>query len=104
MPLGPITQGFDFNFFKKVTIINATFNSQADVVFNIKYLSSFTLMDETSSTVVEYSFNGTTLHGEMDSSKDSKTLLFDNRRVTGIWFRMKSGASAVIRVEAWAGI
>lgn len=103
MPAGPIVNGKDFNFFLRVTVGAASFPTEAQVVFNFRGQQGFTLMNEGSS-VIEYSFNGTTLHGDMDSSKDSKTLKFDNRRVNKIWFRLKSGSSSEVRVEAWAAM
>ena len=99
--VSPITQGADFNFFQKVTVSGASFATNADVAINIKFQEGFTISNEGTS-VIEYSFNGTTLHGDLDSAKDSKTVKFDHRRVTAIWFRLKSGSSSVVRVEAWS--
>src|SRR5690242_17526320 len=103
MPAGPIVDGKDFNYFNKVTVSAANFGTNADVVINFRGQVGFSMMNE-SNGVVEYSFNGNTLHGDIDSSKDSKTLKFDSRRITKIWFRLKSGGPCVIRVEAWAAL
>lgn len=105
---GPIVDGFDSNFFKKVTISVTTFGANndgygADVVFNIRGQQSFSMINE-GSTVVEYSFNGSALHGDMTPGFPSEALTFDNRRVSKIWFRCPSGGSSIIRVEAWAQV
>lgn len=101
-----ITNGKDFNFFQRVSVSFSSasaYQTDADIVFNFRGEQSFTLMNEGSS-VIEYSYNGTTTHGDMDSTKDSKTLRFDNRRVSRIWFRVKSGSTSSVRVEAWAKV
>lgn len=104
MTFGPksITQGADFNYFVKVTVSNANFlTSGPDAAFQFRGRASFTFSNE-GSGVVEYSFNGTTLHGDMTPGTPSAALSFDNRAQTFVWFRLKSGASSVVRVEAWA--
>lgn len=54
--------------------------------------------------IIEYSFNGTTVHGDMVPLTPSSTLVFDNRTICFIWFRLKSGSIGPIdiRIEAWA--
>lgn len=101
-------KGRDFNFFEKVNVVAADFGSesvsgeQPDVVFTF-ITTSLLLLNEASSGVVEYSFNGTTVHGELDSAGTSKGMVFDNRTVSMIWFRVKSGSTGPmsVRVEAW---
>ncbi len=67
---GPITDGVDFNFFQKVIVTNTTFGVgadgyAADVLILLRgNVIGFTLVNE-GSEVVEYSFNGNTLHGDM---------------------------------------
>lgn len=60
--------------------------------------------NETPSSVVEYSFNGTTVHGVLDGTLTSTTrsVMFNNRVVSVIWFRLKSGGAATITTTAWA--
>lgn len=98
-----ITVGFNHNFFQKVTITTTEFAELADVVLNFKYQSSFTLANE-GNVVVEYSFNGTDLAGDMTPGKASEALAFDNRRISKIWFRLASPGSSIVRVEAWSSI
>jgi len=50
---------------------------------------------------IEYSFDGTTLHGDLEDGLLNEGLTFDHRPIPlGIWFRAAS--SSVVRVEAWA--
>lgn len=97
-----IEQGADFNFFRKVTVNNAFFTDNSSITFNIKGLQTFTLVNE-GTDVVEYSFNGNTLHGDMTPGTPTEALAFDNRRVTAIWFR-SAVTPQTIRVEAWSKI
>lgn len=103
MATSKITDGKNYDFFQKVTVSNADFSDTPDVIFNFKFQNSFTLLNE-GTGIIEYSFNGTTLAGDMTPGKGSEGLVFDNRRVSKIWFRLKSGAASVVRVEAWASI
>lgn len=98
---GPITQGFDTNFFRKVTVSSTTFPDECDIFINIRGICSFTMMNE-GTDIVEYSFNRGTIHGDMIPGKPSEALSFDNRIVSKVWFRAPNGGSHVIRFEAWA--
>lgn len=97
-PKAPIDYGYDFNFFTKLTVSNANFNSDCDVTINMKaptYAVSFQLE---SGTRVEYSLNGLTTHGDMILNESSENLLFENRVISKIWFR----GDGYVRIEAWA--
>ncbi len=101
-PFDKVTNGRDFNFFKKVTVSSATFQDQCDTIITFPTQTITFLLDGTG--VVEYSFNGNTTHGDMDSTKSTKDLKFENRRVSKIWFKLISGGPVSVRVEAWAPI
>jgi len=99
-PKAPITWGRDFNFFQNATITASTFATDADMVITFpSYTVTFVL---TGGGKLQYSFNGNTVHGDMDSAVGSLTasLTFQNRQVTKIWFKNTSGTTS-IRVEAW---
>jgi hypothetical protein len=98
---GPIVNGKDFNFFQKVEVNNSTFNTNCDIFIGFPTRSVMILLED--SGTVEYSFNGNTLHGDMDSGQATKGLVFDNRIVTKMWFRLASGSSGpiTVRIEAW---
>lgn len=93
------TTGKDFNFFQKVTVSETTFPDDSQISINVKVLNNLLLVNE-GSNVVEYSFNGNTVHGDLTPSSTTESLLFNNRRVSAIWFRTATGSN-VVRVEAW---
>jgi len=98
-PLDKVTTGRDFNFFKRVSVSSATFTDNCDAIITFPTQTISFLLEGTG--VVEYSFNGNTLHGDMDSTTSTKGLVFDNRLVSKIWFRLKSGGPVTVRIEAW---
>ncbi len=104
-PMGPITYGRDFNFFKNVapTSISAgIFNFDADLCITFpSYTVTFMLQDGYTGSV-QYSFNGTTVHGDMNNFAGTQTasLIFQNRQISKIWFTTTSG-DPIVRVEAW---
>lgn len=105
--IGKKTIGRDFNFFEKISVSATEFGGdsvdgyQPDAIITFSN-AGIMLMNE-GTGVVEYSFNGNTVHGELDSTKDSASLAFDNRKISCIWLRVKSGSSGpiVIRIDAW---
>lgn len=99
-PRAKIDYGKDYNFFYKQTVASPSFNTNCDVLITIPNPTQTVTFQLESSGKVEYSFNGNTVHGDMDSTQASKTLIFENRVICKIWFRLVSGAGTV-RVEAW---
>jgi hypothetical protein len=118
---GSVTLGTDRNFFQKLSVSatgfgsnNATspyvpgsqpdmivpFNTQC-VIFTNLSLASGTYA---ANTVVEYSFNGQVVHGELGSSSANISLTFQNRPVAKIWFRLQTGSSGpiIVSVQAWS--
>ena len=106
--------GRNFNFYQKVEVDWSQFGAPdgftvtdgygADLVINFPTSSIMFINEETTSTsVVEYSFNGIHVHGELDPTLPSKGLIFDNRSVSLIWFRVKAGSTGpiTVRVDAW---
>jgi|LakMenEpi03Aug12_release.lakeMendotaPanAssembly.Ray.scaffolds.fasta_scaffold2700310_1 hypothetical protein len=98
-PLDKVTSGRDFNFFAKPSVTSNTFQNQADLIITFPTQTISFLLIGTGT--VEYSFNGNTVHGDMDSTLSTRGLVFDNRLVSKIWFRLTSGGPVTIRVEAW---
>lgn len=108
--IGYTTLGRDFNFYQKISVTATSFGGnsvdgyQPDLIITFP-TNTVLFFSEGSgaSAVVEYSFSGTQLHGEMDPSKSTGSLSFPNRSVSKIWFRIKSGSSGPvnIRVDAW---
>lgn len=107
--VGKKTQGRDFNFYQKMEVTSSTFGGhsvdgyQPDMIIPFVTQSVIFLNEETSG-VIEYSFNGNTVHGELDPTLPSRGMVFDNRVISLIWFRVKSGSSPglTIRVDAWS--
>jgi hypothetical protein len=99
--------GRDFNFFEKLDVNWSTFGGnsvdgyQPDMI--VSFTTSNAIFINEGSGIVEYSFNGTTVHGELDSSKITASLTFNNRKICKIWFRLKTGSSGPIKisVQAW---
>jgi len=106
--IGKKNFGRDFNFYEKINVVATDFGSesvdgqQPDIIITFPTQSVLFLNEGTG--VVEYSFNGNHVHGELDSSLPSKALSFDNRVISFIWFRLKSGnvGPITIRVDAWS--
>lgn len=95
----PITIGFDHNFFTVITVSNGTFNHLSDLYIPFStYTVTFQLQSGSGTPAVQYSFNGNTIHGDMTLNLPSQNLTFENRVISGIWFK----GSGVVRVEAWA--
>lgn len=92
----PITIGFDHNFFEVITVTNGSFNHLSDLYIPFStYTVTFQLQ---SGGPVQYSFNGNTVHGDMTLTLPSQSLVFQNRVISGIWFK----GNGVVRVEAWS--
>jgi len=109
--IGYKTLGRDFNFFEVVSVNTATFGGgaidgyQPDIVVTFPTQGfSFISYGSASTNTIEYSFNGTTVHGELVPVTGSASLIFSNRTMATVWFRLKAGSSGPvnIRVEAWS--
>lgn len=97
----PKTQGKDYNFFTKISIIDTSFPNESQVTIPFIDQVGFSLINE-GSVKIEYSFNGNTLHGDLTPGTPTAAIIFDERRIPAIWFR--ASAPSTIRVEAWAKI
>lgn len=105
--VGKTTIGRDFNFFEKLDVNWSTFGANSVDGYQPDMIITFTTTGITfineGTGVVEYSFNGNTIHGELNSAGLSNKMTFDNRVVSKIWFRVKTGSSGpiTISVTAW---
>ncbi len=102
-PLAAISYGRDFNYFKTVTPGSSgsgVFATDADAIITF---STYTVTFNCYGGTVQYSFNGNTIHGTMDSTGTTapSSLTFTNRVISKIWFSTIS-SSPTIRVEAWS--
>jgi len=87
-----------FNYFEVVSVADGYFPSTSQVSLDFTP-SGITLLNR-GSAVVEYSFDGTSVHGDMDPTDESVQAIFNGRNESNIWFRTASGPQDV-RVEAW---
>ena len=105
--IGYTTQGRDFNFFQKISVTATTFGGDSIDGYQPTVIVTFPTQGiqflNLGTGIVEYSFNGYTLHGELDSTKPSAGLTFDNRVVSKVWFRVQGGSTGPIQVsvQAW---
>ena len=94
--------GYDFNFFQKVVVTAGAFNTDCDVLINMKAPTYTVTFQLESGGPVQYSFNGSTVHGDMQQGTTglitSNSLVFQNRVISKIWFK----GTGTVRIEAWA--
>lgn len=88
-----------FNYFKKVTITNTAFTTSPDANFGFN-ASGLSLLNR-GSIVVEYSFDGENVHGDLNPSDPSVGVTFDQRAENKVWLRLAIAGSAEVRIEAW---
>lgn len=91
----------EVNFFHKVSISTTSFDIHVNWGFNS---TGIALMVESNNPndVVQYSFDGKTVHGDMKPTFPSEAIIFDNRVQNKIWFRRETDGDAVpVRIEAW---
>ena len=106
--VGYNTKGRNFNFFQKVAVSATAFGSDSVDGYQPSVIITFptqgVLLLNEGTGVVEYSFNGTYVAGELDSTLPSAGLAFDNRVISTIWLRVKSGSSGTLNVSihAWS--
>jgi hypothetical protein len=104
-PNAKIGYGRDFNFFRQVTPQTSgagVFATDADAFINLNTPTYTVIFWVPNGTRVQYSFNGFTVHGDLDGSGAlaPNTLTFQNRVISKIWFSYLAG-SGTVRVEAW---
>jgi len=106
--IGYKTQGRDYNFYQVANVSATTFGGgsvdgyQPDMI--IRFSTTGVMFLNEGTGTVEFSFNGTTVHGELASGTSTSALSFDNRVISLIWFRVKSGSSGpiAVSVQAWS--
>jgi hypothetical protein len=98
--MGEVKGMSKWNYFIELTVDGYSFptNPQINFGFNSQGFSFLNYSDY----VLEYSFDGSTLHGNLDPGNASKGITFDFRVESKVWFRAISGYGNV-RVEAWGG-
>ena len=117
---GSVTLGYDRNYFQKLSVTATAFGGnndgslyvpgpQPDMI--IPFNTGGVIMTNLALTgvwaagsVVEYSFNGQVVHGELGSSTQNISLSFLGRPVAKIWFRLQSDSAGPVSVsvQAWS--
>lgn len=87
-----------YNYFNEVLVDGYSFPATPQVDFGFTS-QGFGFINR-GTYVIEYSFNGVDLHGDLDPSDSSYAPMFDNRFESKVFFRAVGGFSTV-RVEAW---
>jgi hypothetical protein len=92
-----------FNFFDRVIISSADFDIKLSWSFNSAGFLLLVESTNSSDDVIEYSFDGISVHGDLIPGTVSQGLSFDNRHESSVWFRRANfGSGVTVRVEAWA--
>lgn len=90
------------NFFDKLAVSSTSF-SDHQVKWSFTSVGIAVMVESNTLTdVVQYSFDGETVHGDMTPTLPSEAIIFDNRHHSKIWFRRATpGDPVVTRIEAW---
>lgn len=88
------TRGKDFNFFQVVTVAVSDFTTEPDVQMAFRGPRRMMFVCGAGSDV-EYSFNGTTVHGRISSNEQFN---FGPRNEDKIWFK----GNGEVDVHSWA--
>jgi hypothetical protein len=89
-----------WNFFEVVSVDGYSFLDDPDV--NITFIPQGFYFLNRGSRIIQYSFDGETLHGDLNPNDESAGIQFNNRCECKVWFRGDDGYGTV-RVEAWGG-
>ena len=87
-----------WNYFSVLNVDGYDFPTTPQVSFGF-ISQGFSFLNRGSKTI-QYSFDGSTLHGDLNPSDNSVFLSFNNRYECKIWFRGDDGYGTV-RIEAW---
>jgi hypothetical protein len=87
------------NYFTNATVSTTNF---ADCKLSWTFISAGMLILNESQVIVQYSFNGTDVHGDL-SPQYFIGVSFDNRFESNIYFRLANPGSAAVRFETWEG-
>jgi hypothetical protein len=94
----PINQ---YNYFIKVTASGTAFPTTPQISVYIPYVQGFLIGNE-GSNVIQYSFDGITVHGDLTPNSPTDSLLFANRPCSALWLCVPGGGSSLCRFEAWS--
>ena len=91
------------NFFTKLQISSTSFTTAQRAKWGFNSVGLALLVESNDATdVVQYSFDGTNVHGDLTPLLPSEGIVFDNRFENNVWFRRATpGDAVIVRIEAW---
>ena len=100
---GKLIRRRDKNFFHKMVVEDTAFVSTQHVRWSFNSTGLALLVESNDpDDIVQYSFDGKSVHGDLTPLLPSEGIVFDNRIENNIWFRrVNAGGSVVVRIEAW---
>lgn len=100
--MGSLDRRKDVNFFDKIYVSSTVF-SDHKVAWNFTSVGIALMVEsDNQADVIQYSFDGKTVHGDMTPRRPSEGIVFDNRFQNKVWFRRATpGDPVLVRVEAW---
>lgn len=100
--MGSLTRRKDINFFHKLNVGSTSFSDHR-VSWNFTSVGIALMVEsDNQADVIQYSFDGETVHGDMTPLRPSEGIVFDNRFQSKVWFRRATpGDPVLVRVEAW---
>jgi len=87
-----------YNYFANINVDGYSFPTSPQVSFGFNS-QAFSLLNR-GFFVIQYSFDGHTIHGDLNSEDASKGLVFDGRCESKIFLKAVDGYG-ICRVEAW---
>lgn len=88
---------YNDHYFNEVTISNTDFTSLPSIDWKFKSIGL--VITNVGTGTIEYSFNGCRLDGKLDCL--IRSITFDNKSVSRIWFRVTNGDNSILRISAW---
>jgi hypothetical protein len=97
-PLGPINFGKEKFFFQKLVVSAPNFGTNADIAVTLTSKNSLLFVNQ-GPGVVELSFNGISVHAELNINTGTSNLVVTDPSIVKVWFRLKAGAPSTISVQ-----
>ena len=98
---GKLLKNKDNNFFDKLAVSSTSFSDHLTGWDFVSQGLSLVVESSNVTDIIQYSFNGVDIHGDMTPGF-SGIMIWDDRRQCKIWLRRQTAGNAVIvRVEAW---
>lgn len=103
---GPELLGKDFNFFQEITVQT----TDTSFPYNYQAISKFRgarrIILVCTSGAIEYSWNGSAVHGKMECGASNQLLDFGTRSEDKVWVRWAAGVTTVpgpgiLQVHMW---